>query len=152
HHDELSCIAIDIDHFKAVNDRHGHAGGDAVLVAIARICTQELRQTDPVGRLGGEEFAVLLPNTGLANAVEGSEKLRQAIERTPIDVGGESITVTVSLGVAALDQATRDFDALLKNADNALYLAKQTGRNRTVASQPAEPPIRPTGRRVLKGG
>jgi len=136
HDYQLSCLAIDLDHFKSINDTYGHAAGDLVLGQTIRACAEELRTTDFIGRMGGEEFAVLLPHTGLAGALDVAERLRASIANLRIVTPAQVINVTASFGVAALCPAAGDIDALLANADHALYKAKRCGRNRCVAWQP----------------
>ncbi|RAZ84173.1 sensor domain-containing diguanylate cyclase [Mesorhizobium hawassense] len=152
HKHGLACIAFDLDHFKSINDNHGHATGDKVLAAVAAACRGLLRGTDIFGRLGGEEFALILPHTDRAHMGGVAEKVREAIERIAIRNGGTAVPVTSSFGMAALDARTGDIDALLANADAALYEAKAGGRNRCVAWRP--PNDAPAGprRRVLKAG
>lgn len=152
HRHDLSCIVMDLDYFKAVNDNHGHASGDAVLVEAVKACVGQLRATDLIGRLGGEEFAVLLPHTRRAAALEVAEKLRVAVEGLAFEFGGHRLAVTASFGVASLDHATPDADTLLKHADIALYQAKAAGRNRTGAFQSPTTDLDPQRRRVFKGG
>ena len=126
-----SVISLDVDHFKQVNDRHGHHAGDAVLAGIARTCLASLRGEDFIGRIGGEEFAVGLPHTGLDDAVQLAERLREAVESRPFT--GEwhgPICASISLGVAELQAEDADFEHLLRRADYALYRAKTGGRNR----------------------
>lgn len=123
-------LMLDLDHFKLVNDRHGHAAGDAVLRSFTERATAELRQTDTLGRLGGEEFAILLPATDEAGACELAERIRMRLAGQPIEYGGQSIAVTVSTGVALLESTDPHADAVLARADEALYRAKQRGRNR----------------------
>ncbi|MBS9719308.1 sensor domain-containing diguanylate cyclase [Tianweitania sp. BSSL-BM11] len=130
-----SVIMLDIDRFKAVNDTHGHATGDLVLSEVARICQTQLRSTDLVGRLGGEEFVVLLPGTGAKDAVRIAEKIRKAIAAAAIDVGSTSLAVTSSFGIATVDAKTSELNALLGLADAGLYMAKSRGRDRVVALQ-----------------
>lgn len=151
HESDLSCIAVDLDHFKRVNDTYGHAAGDKVLIAAVNAIKESLRQSDRMARLGGEEFAILLPHTNRAGALEVAEKLRRKIEATSIDIGAVKIGVTASFGVAALDTAAKDIDLLLAHADTALYDAKNSGRNKCVAwrNAKAEAAVR---RRVLKAG
>ncbi|MAL95571.1 MAG: hypothetical protein CME40_10885 [Haliea sp.] len=132
----LSVLAMDIDHFKRVNDRYGHGGGDRVLVRVAGVLRDELRKADLVGRLGGEEFGVLLPMTPLPAAEAIAERLRQTVER--LEFGGmyPGLGVTCSIGVAE-HRAGDGGDALLLAADQALYQAKSEGRNRVcVAARP----------------
>ncbi len=133
-------LMIDIDHFKQVNDENGHAAGDAVLVAFADIVRQTLRKNDLFGRLGGEEFGVILPGVGPATAKAMAERLRQAIAHAPLTCSGGSmpLPITASIGMAcgAAGPAT-SVDALLTLADAALYQAKNAGRNRVTAALPA---------------
>jgi diguanylate cyclase (GGDEF)-like protein len=135
----LSVLMIDIDHFKSLNDRHGHATGDAVLAACARLMASSLRESDEIGRYGGEEFAAFLPETKLVDAATVAEKLRAAVEALgiePIDASGSPIHVTISVGVAGLpDLTVADHEALVRRADDALYNAKRSGRNR-IATAP----------------
>jgi diguanylate cyclase (GGDEF)-like protein/PAS domain S-box-containing protein len=127
---ELSLLVFDVDHFKSINDRHGHAAGDAVLVGLARAARGVLRDSDMAGRLGGEEFGVLLPRADDALARGIAERLRQAIAavRAPLPGGGE-LHFTVSVGVATLEPGDADLAALLARADAAMYRAKRAGRN-----------------------
>jgi len=125
----LAAIMFDLDHFKRVNDTHGHAVGDQVLAALATTCLQELREVDLLGRYGGEEFAVLLPETDETHAQRVAERMRQRVASTVFETGGGA--VTISLGVATLGRGCADLNALLEHADVALYAAKQAGRNQT---------------------
>lgn len=153
HQHELSCVAVDLDHFKPINDRFGHAFGDVVLAGTVETLRRVLRKTDLVGRLGGEEFAALLPHTSRKAALEVTEKLRAEVARQSFtDPHGGSVSVTASFGVASLDRGVPDLDALLKNADAALYAAKAAGRDRVVAWQMAEAERPTIRRRVLKAG
>jgi len=125
-------LSIDIDHFKEINDRYGHAAGDAVLIAVADRLRETVRSTDTIVRMGGEEFLVVLrdiPEDQLLPEI--GEAVRRRISLEPIRVAGSDITVTVSVGVAALAPAD-DFEAGMRHADDALYEAKQAGRNRVV--------------------
>ena len=130
----VAVALLDIDHFKKVNDTYGHLAGDAVLASIAAAAPALLREDDIVGRFGGEEFAILLPHTGAAEAAQVTERLRAAIPRIAIPGGGSVRPVpsgiTVSIGVAVSAGATRDLVEFLATADHALYQAKNTGRNR----------------------
>ncbi|WP_138513426.1 GGDEF domain-containing protein [Rhodoferax bucti] len=126
-------LLLDLDHFKRVNDTWGHPAGDAVLRQVATLAAQTVRSTDLVGRLGGEEFIVLLPHTSEEAGRKIAEKLRQRLEATRVVWEGIHIPVTASFGVASAPAAAkRDFDSLYTDADKALYLAKQRGRNRVV--------------------
>jgi diguanylate cyclase (GGDEF)-like protein len=153
HHHDLSVVAIDLDLFKSVNDTYGHAAGDVMLAKTVQCCVKQLRSTDLIGRLGGEEFAVLLPNTGKADALQLAEKMREAVAYQRVLFQHNVIKLTASFGVASLDYDTRDVDALLERADKALHSAKLAGRNRCVDAHNEDPAK--TGaprRRVLKAG
>ncbi|MBI5054515.1 MAG: diguanylate cyclase [Chloroflexi bacterium] len=127
----LSAVILDLDFFKRVNDTYGHASGDEVLHEVAQRCRSNIRGIDLIGRYGGEEFAVLLPETDLPAAHIIAERLRTAVANTPIATQrGGGITLTISLGVAALTASTPDLATLLRHADEALYVAKRRGRNR----------------------
>ncbi len=128
----LSLLMIDVDHFKPVNDAFGHAVGDAVLTELAALLVRVVREIDHVGRMGGEEFAIVLPNTPLATAVEVAERVRHSVEGTASFATHAPVRCTVSVGCAEL-VPDDDTDALLRRADRALYDAKQQGRNRVVA-------------------
>jgi diguanylate cyclase (GGDEF)-like protein len=131
----LSVALIDIDHFKAVNDTHGHLMGDKALRAVCDALREQLRSYDLAGRFGGEEFVILLPQTGEANALTIAERLRTHIADMSVPVSADDpdncLRLTVSVGVASLDDTNRELTDLLAAADGALYLAKQTGRNKT---------------------
>jgi diguanylate cyclase (GGDEF)-like protein len=132
----LSVLLLDLDHFKRVNDGHGHRAGDAVLQVAADTLRASLRATDVAGRYGGEEFLVVLPQTDLQGAEVLGERVRAAIADTVIDVGGAAaLRVTVSVGVATLDAATQTAEQLVERADAALYAAKDAGRDRVVAAR-----------------
>jgi len=129
----LALAIADIDHFKAVNDTHGHLAGDAVLAAVSAAMRDLLRDCDLCGRFGGEEFALLLPRTTAAQALEITERIRQGISQLAIPRdGGAAIRITISVGVAVPSQARRTLDDLLAAADHALYQAKRSGRDRVV--------------------
>ncbi|MYN10233.1 CHASE domain-containing protein [Pseudoduganella aquatica] len=123
-------LMLDLDHFKRVNDEYGHATGDAVLRHLAALMRDSQRKIDTLGRVGGEEFAVLLPGADMPAALAFAERLRQRIAGTPLQVDGRALSVTVSIGIAALDPADASGDAALVRADKALYCAKRAGRNR----------------------
>lgn len=130
----FSLALIDIDHFKGFNDGHGHDAGDAVLSGVAATLAQNLRPTDLVARMGGEEFVVLFPHTSLAEAATACERLRTAVAAADVkrpDGNGKLPRVTISLGVAELAPGHGPAD-LLKAADEAMYRAKRAGRNRVV--------------------
>jgi diguanylate cyclase (GGDEF)-like protein/PAS domain S-box-containing protein len=129
----LCLLSIDVDHFKAINDSQGHAMGDRVLQQLGASLSKILRKVDIVGRLGGEEFSVLLPNTSLDEGAIIAERTRQTIERLLFKIDDGELHITVSIGVASFHPNAPDLDDLLKNADIALYQAKERGRNRIVA-------------------
>ena len=147
HSHSLSCVTFDLDHFKAVNDNHGHKAGELVLSGAANTVRSALRESDLFGRVGGEEFAILMPQTPLQGALDAAEKLRSALSSNPIDVGPRKLNVTGSFGVATLDRGVSDFAALLAAADTAMYVSKHEGRNRCMAA-----PQISDRRRVLKSG
>lgn len=130
----LSIVMLDIDHFRAVNERHGHRVGDALLQVFADTVRTALRQEDLLVRFGGEEFLVMLPDVAGPGAVIVAGRIRRAVANEPLRVGSLSLPLTVSLGVAArLDEGPESIDQLLGRADAALVLAKQRGRDRVVA-------------------
>jgi diguanylate cyclase (GGDEF)-like protein len=134
----LALILLDIDDFKLLNDSHGHAAGDEVLVSLASIMTDSARESDLIARYGGEEFVVLMPNTDLAGAVHLAEKIRMAVESTRLIIGDnmKPIEITISLGVAVFDGDRREF---FGNADRALYQAKAAGKNCVIIAGTAPP-------------
>ena len=125
----LSAIMLDIDFFKKVNDTYGHSVGDQVLRVLAQECSDSIREYDILGRYGGEEFAVVLPETEHSDACVTAERLRKCIEEKSFKTTHAEITLTISLGVAEMTEETSDLATLLDHADSALYAAKQTGRN-----------------------
>lgn len=125
----LALVMTDLDFFKAINDKYGHHVGDLVLRNFARILSESVRNVDLVGRWGGEEFAILMPDTDLAEAVRAAERMRVAVADAPL-IEGLDVGYTASFGVAAFRQATPTMDSLLGRADAALYGAKNKGRNR----------------------
>jgi eukaryotic-like serine/threonine-protein kinase len=129
HNRPLAAIMLDIDHFKPVNDRYGHAVGDQVIQAVAARLRATARDSDLVGRYGGEEFALLMPETG-KSALVLAERLREAVEQAPVQTASGPLAVTVSIGVAHLAGQGGDISELLGRADDALYRAKAAGRNR----------------------
>ena len=128
----LSLIMLDIDFFKQINDSYGHKAGDLVLKKLAEVSLNTLREVDLLGRLGGEEFAVLLPETEKSQAIEVAERLREALSQAKVllDRGGLPIRFTVSMGVSSLDSKDSNIDVLLNLADKGLYTAKENGRNK----------------------
>jgi diguanylate cyclase (GGDEF)-like protein len=136
----LAVMVIDADHFKNVNDNYGHAAGDAVLCALGQRLRKRVRSEDIVGRWGGEEFVVALPDTTAEGALALAEQLRRSIARRPLDIGERAVRLTISIGVAAHD-GEESLTALLDRADRALYAAKAGGRDRaTLDAQPAPAP------------
>ena len=135
----VSVLVFDLDHFKAINDRSGHATGDAMLQLFAKVARETLRATDIIGRLGGEEFVALLPSAA-AEAAIAAERVRAAFAVASIVRNGRCIAATVSIGVASALPATA-IDLLITRADDVLYRAKKNGRNRVeIAGDPAETP------------
>ena len=132
----LSLVLLDADHFKAVNDQYGHPAGDAVLRDLAATLTASFRDVDVVARVGGEEFAVLLPSTAAAGALAVANRTLAAISARHVEYDGVRIAYTVSGGVAAMDEGVTGLDALMKRADQALYVAKKAGRNRISIWEP----------------
>jgi diguanylate cyclase (GGDEF)-like protein len=128
-HEPFSIILLDIDHFKSVNDRHGHAVGDAVLRHVADALARTVRTTDYVGRWGGEEFIVVTPNVGLEGALAVAERLRHAVEIRPIDVMSPTNRITASFGVASYHSDDLNIDVIIERADAAMYESKAAGRN-----------------------
>jgi two-component system cell cycle response regulator len=138
-HEPVACVMCDIDHFKKVNDTYGHAAGDEVLKQFATILKESARDIDRVGRYGGEEFLLILPGTVLDAAVTFAERLRQLVEANTFSFEGGSIKRTMSCGVAAWPHPRiTGRDELLKAADDALYVAKENGRNKVVRFDSAE--------------
>jgi len=131
----LSLLLLDIDHFKAVNDSHGHAAGDEVLREFSRRVRKAVRNIDLACRLGGEEFVVAMPDTDAALALLVGERIRQKIAGERFQVSdGASLEITVSIGISSLEGREDTPEGLLKRADEALYRAKRAGRNRVAAA------------------
>jgi diguanylate cyclase (GGDEF)-like protein len=124
---------LDADHFKQINDKYGHAAGDAILKGLVERWTRSLRSHDLIGRIGGEEFSIVLPDANAANAMCTAERLRKEIAELPFAFEGQLLRVTVSIGVATL-AAGEDLPALMQRADRALYRAKEAGRDEVIAS------------------
>lgn len=136
----LALLMLDIDRFKNINDNFGHHVGDQVLQLIAGTMQNLIREVDKLGRLGGEEFAILLPNTTLEEAETLAERLRLAVEKSTLLSDDQAITITISIGVAAFGGSIKTLDTLLRAADSALYRAKAQGRNRVIHFTPSEAP------------
>lgn len=143
----LALLMLDIDHFKAINDCHGHAAGDEMLRAVSRAVMPCLRDYDVFARFGGEEFVALLPATYGEEATTVAERLRCAVESNNAWFEGQALRCTLSVGLAVLRPTQRDLDGLLREADLALYAAKEEGRNRVVCANFAAAPSAPTERK-----
>lgn len=128
----LSCAVVDIDHFKSINDTHGHSVGDLMLQRVVAACKSELRPGDYVGRMGGEEFAVMLPDAPIERAFEIAERIRNAVAKVRIEESGKSIGVTASIGLASWSSDEDGIEPTLRRGDMAVYKAKAEGRNRTI--------------------
>lgn len=144
----LVCLMIDIDHFKRVNDRHGHASGDAVLREIAQRIDAQVRASDVAARFGGEEFVVLMPGTGIAAGELLAQRIRHAVATAPVDLGnGHTVSVTASIGIAAVAPPLADGslktvgESLIARADVALYEAKSAGRDRVAVDRAPDPTL-----------
>ena len=131
----LTFLMVDLDHFKEVNDTYGHLVGDVVLREVANLIRTSVREMDLVGRYGGEEFAVLLPDAEPNLGIQIAERIRRTIESTPIRAYDEEIHITVSIGAALCPIQTSDAEELVEKADQAMYRAKEMGRNRTVLAE-----------------
>jgi diguanylate cyclase (GGDEF)-like protein len=129
---ELTCVMLDVDHFKSINDKHGHAVGDRALQEIVKLLKAGLRGEDYLGRIGGEEFAVILPGAGRAAALGIGDRLRRRVMDAALTIPSGELKLTVSVGVATLKGDDACIEDLLARADGALYEAKATGRNRLV--------------------
>jgi diguanylate cyclase (GGDEF)-like protein len=154
HRSQVSALAVDIDRFKSINDTYGHAAGDQVLKAVAGCLAAELRQSDVLGRMGGEEFGIILPDANAEAALAVAEKLRHAIAKLTFPGSRPPIRVTASFGIAALDPGADDLDSVMVKADEALYEAKAGGRNMSVIWRGATSATmrQVDRRRVLKAG
>ena len=137
---QVSVVLFDIDHFKSVNDTHGHAVGDEVLRHVAQRVNGNLRNFDMVARYGGEEFVIVMPDTSGETAEMVAERLRDRVARDPITVAGPpgKLDITISMGVAANNSPGDTPDDLLKRADEAMFQAKRAGRNKVIGFRPAE--------------
>lgn len=137
HKQALSVVTFDVDHFKRVNDQHGHLAGDDVLRGVSALFQKEIRLEDSLARVGGEEFCVILPGIDLAHGVLAAERLRLALEGAALETSAGPVRVTVSLGVAEFDAMRHaSLDSLMTEADGRLYEAKKGGRNRVVPGAP----------------
>ncbi|HVT56244.1 MAG TPA: GGDEF domain-containing protein [Xanthobacteraceae bacterium] len=130
----VAALMFDLDHFKKINDRFGHATGDSALIVFAQTLTANLRSTDVLGRLGGEEFAAVLPNMNADEALAAADRVRRAFVEAAKTIDGHPVLGTLSAGVAVTTDSTMSVDALLSRADEALYTAKASGRNRVVVA------------------
>jgi diguanylate cyclase (GGDEF)-like protein len=128
----MAIMIVDIDHFKRINDEHGHECGDIALVEAVRRLRESLRAEDLVGRLGGEEFVAVMPNTDGAAALAAAERVRAAFAEAPMHIGGHEIAVTITAGVAVLTAEDQLFSHLLRRADRAMYAGKNAGRNQVM--------------------
>lgn len=126
---QVALIMFDLDYFKQINDQYGHAVGDEALVSVARVAEKEIRSSDVLARIGGEEFAVLMPQAALEQALTLAERLSQAFSTNPILVKNQKVYCTASFGISALTVDTNTLDTLIAGADEALYVAKNSGRN-----------------------
>jgi diguanylate cyclase (GGDEF)-like protein len=131
----LSVMMIDIDHFKTVNDHFGHAVGDRVLKSVADLCRAAKRETDIVARVGGEEFAIMLPETTKAATMQFAERLCRLAHDCAVTANGEEIPVTISIGIAGASMRTSGIESLMRDADQALYQAKRSGRDRIAVAR-----------------
>jgi diguanylate cyclase (GGDEF)-like protein len=131
----LSCLMLDIDHFKAVNDRYGHEIGDAVLAQVAQVVQHNCRNDDVVFRYGGEEFCIVAPGTPVQEAVQLAERIAQATRKRRYGKEPDLFHVTLSIGVASRDVADLDSEMLIARSDRALYAAKEAGRDRVMVAR-----------------
>jgi diguanylate cyclase (GGDEF)-like protein len=140
----MSLVFLDLDNFKRVNDSFGHSVGDEVLKVVGQVLRESCRVYDVPGRYGGEEFCIILPETRVGNTTQVAERIRSRLASTVLPVGGTSITVTASIGVAGMDSVAEEgvvsAAVLLDRADRALYAAKHHGRNRVELWLPEAPP------------
>lgn len=134
-HRPLAAMVIDVDEFKQINDAYGHDVGDAVLRQVAAALKSGVRVQDVVCRFGGDEFLVICPDTTLEAAQACAERMRHAVETVSVGAGTSKRSGSISVGVAVREAAMADFDALIKRADQGLFIAKERGRNRVVAAQ-----------------
>ncbi|MDQ3025292.1 MAG: GGDEF domain-containing protein [Pseudomonadota bacterium] len=140
----LSILLLDLDHFKRINDSHGHQGGDQLLISLGQVVAGALRESDTLARFGGEEFLVITPHTPLSGAIDVAERVCRRIQSHGFSLsndprGMREIAVTASIGVASLDDRVDSMDKLVQTTDENLYRAKREGRNRVVAGTPVAP-------------
>jgi diguanylate cyclase (GGDEF)-like protein len=133
YHRVFSVLVIDADHFKQINDTYGHHAGDVVLRSLSLVAMEQKRVQDTFGRLGGEEFALLMPETNLEQALIVAERIRLAWEQSPVALDGKLIQSTMSIGVAEASPQDTTLEDLLRRADRMLYKAKEAGRNRVIS-------------------
>jgi diguanylate cyclase (GGDEF)-like protein len=139
----LSALTIDVDHFKSINDMHGHISGDAALRRLVETAREELRGNDLLARMGGDEFVALLPNTDVLGALTIAERLRSRTVGLTIECEGHRFSIAISVGIAGFSTGEETIDSTLARADQALYRAKTEGRNRvSLAAQPASKQVR----------
>lgn len=131
----ISCLMLDLDHFKQINDTYGHPTGDKVLQGFARGCKESIREIDLIGRYGGEELMILMPETEIEMATQVAERLRVSICENQMTVDDQVLNITVSIGIATKDENTLELDTLIARADQAMYIAKHRGRNRVAVSK-----------------
>jgi diguanylate cyclase (GGDEF)-like protein len=128
------CLMLDLDHFKNINDTYGHPIGDLVVQEFARCCKHSVREVDLIGRYGGEEILIFLPETDSAKAIQVAERVREVVANLPIQTADQELHITVSIGVSRRDENTIDLETLVARADQALYIAKYKGRNQVAVS------------------
>ena len=128
----MSLLLFDLDHFKSINDTYGHLAGDAVLIKVADLVRDSLRESDVAGRYGGEEFGIILPDTSGPGAMVVAERLRQSVESTLVSFEKLQIAMSISIGVAEFSATFSNAEDMIAKADEALYKAKQAGRNRVI--------------------
>jgi diguanylate cyclase (GGDEF)-like protein len=131
---KLTCLIVDIDHFKMINDSYGHDMGDKVIIDVSKLMLTNTRSIDSVGRVGGEEFAILMPNTDKDAAYQIADRLRKNIAKHKMSLHGETVQITVSIGLSTLTEEDTNIHTVLKRADSALYQAKENGRNQVQMS------------------
>jgi diguanylate cyclase (GGDEF)-like protein len=128
------CLMLDLDHFKKINDEYGHPVGDLVLQEFAQRCQRSVREIDLIGRYGGEELVIFLPETNSETAMQVAERLRESVAKAPIRILDKDLQITVSIGVSRRDENTLELETLIARADQAMYVAKYKGRNRVAIS------------------